>query len=98
MNAEMAWMVAIFWMGRKPRCEVWPLPLPRSRRALRAPGAGARSDAEIDFLHLFVLFQIDRLAFEHGAAGLQHIGIIGDVERERDRLLGEQQRQSLLVQ
>src|SRR5262245_35503807 len=39
MNAELAWMVAIFRIGRKPRCEVSPLPLPRSRRALRAAGA-----------------------------------------------------------
>jgi len=22
MNPELAWMVAIFWIGRKPRCEV----------------------------------------------------------------------------
>src|SRR6516225_5032839 len=40
-----------------------------SRGPLCAIGAGARSDAEIDFLHLFVFFQIDRLAFKHGAAG-----------------------------
>jgi hypothetical protein len=22
MNPELAWMVAVFWIGRKPRCEV----------------------------------------------------------------------------
>src|ERR1700730_18683594 len=92
----------------------WPIPaesevgrfifdlIIRSYADLRCPhftvGAAADADAKIDFLHLLILFQIGRLAFEHRAAGLQHIGVVGDVERERNRLLGEPKSQSVLAQ
>src|SRR5262249_18321554 len=69
-----------------------------SLRLRRRCCAGTRPDAEVNLLHLLVLFEIGGLPFQHGAAGLHPIGVIGEVERERDRLPGEQQRQALLVQ
>src|SRR5579859_2231253 len=55
-------------------------------------------DAEIDLLNLRVLFELRRLAFKHCPAGLQDISIVGDVEGELQRLLGEQERQAFVVQ
>ena len=59
---------------------------------------GVGGDAEIDLLHLGIVGEALRGAFEHGAAGLQHIGVIGDFQRQRDRLLGDQQRHPLVMQ
>ena len=53
----------------------------------------ARAHPEINLLHLFIALELRGGAFQRDASGLQHIGIVGDVERQRDRLLGEQQRQ-----
>src|SRR6185503_14994323 len=61
-------------------------------------GSRARRDAEIDLLHLRIVLELLGRAFQHGATGLQHIGMVGDVEGERDRLLRQQQGQALLVQ
>ena len=44
----------------------------------------ARIDAEIDFTDLLVGFELGRLAFQRDAAGLQHVSIVGNAERERD--------------
>src|SRR5258707_7776593 len=46
-------------------------------------------EAEIDLPHLRVVLELARRAFEDGATGLQHIGVVGDLERVRYRLLGE---------
>src|SRR6266436_2241324 len=70
----------------------------RLRRPRGVVRVRLRANSEVDFLHLLVLFQIGPFALEHGAAGLQHVGVIGNVERKRDRLLGEQQGQPLFVQ
>ena len=45
-----------------------------------------------------VAFEFGRWAFKRDAAGLQHIGIVGNTGRQRDRLLGEQQSQALAMQ
>src|SRR6516164_8528516 len=42
MNPELAWMVAIFWIGRKPRCEVSMASASQTvRTALDLSGPGA---------------------------------------------------------
>src|SRR6516165_6426681 len=66
--------------------------------ALSAHRRGARADAEIDFLNLLVALQLRGGSLQCHAAGLQHIAVIGDAERERDRLLGKKKRQSLAMQ
>ena len=50
----------------------------------------ARLHTKIDFLDLFVALKIGRLALDGDATGLQNVSIVGDAERKRDRLLGEQ--------
>src|SRR5215471_2045577 len=54
--------------------------------------------AEIDLLDLRVMLQRLGRAVEHRAAGLQHVGMVGNLERQRDGLLGKQQRQAVAVQ
>jgi hypothetical protein len=44
---------------------------------------------EINFLNLFVVLQSRRRTFQRHPTGLQHITIIGDAERKRDRLFGK---------
>ena len=50
----------------------------------------ARLHTKIDFLDLFVALKVGRLALDGDATGLQNVSIVGDAERKRDRLLGEQ--------
>src|SRR6185437_16393305 len=62
----------------------------RRLRATERSCGGSLGDAQINLLHLLVVLELGRFAFPHGAAGLQHIGVVGDFEREFERLLGEQ--------
>jgi hypothetical protein len=51
-------------------------------------GCGGRADTEINLPHLFVLFQTGRRAFQRDAPGLQHIGIVGNTQRQvRNQIL-----------
>jgi hypothetical protein len=58
---------------------------------LHLPGTGvcgiARTDPEVDLPHLLVLLEVARRALERDAPGLQHVGIIRNAKRQRDRLL-----------
>src|SRR5204862_3663989 len=45
-------------------------------------GGGRVLDAEIDLLHLRIGFELSRRALEDRAAGLEHVAVIGDVQRE----------------
>src|SRR5215467_10970458 len=69
------------------------------RLPLVQPGTGrARANAEIDFANLLVVLEVRRLALQGDAPGLQHVGIVGDAKRQRNRLLGQQQGQAFLMQ
>jgi hypothetical protein len=54
------------------------------------------SGAEIDLLHLRITSQIGRRARQHASADLQHGREIRNLQRQLDRLLGEQDRQPCL--
>src|SRR5438046_2755307 len=60
----------------------FPSSLPYRGGIVSAFRLGGRNP-EVDALHLAVVFQLARGALEHGAAGLQHVGVARDLERER---------------
>src|SRR6185312_94260 len=60
--------------------------------------AAGRADTKIDLLDLLILFEVGGVALERDAPSLQHIGIVGDAECERDRLFGKQQRQPVAME
>ena len=64
--------------GQRCRGRQWPRHL--------LSGRGARADAQINLPHLLVLFQFRCGAFQRDSSGLQHIGIVGNTQRQRDRL------------
>src|SRR5262245_53475475 len=57
-----------------------------------------RADAQIDFLHLPVALHLGGLAFDCHASCLQDISVVSYTQRERDRLFGQQQRETVFVQ
>ena len=67
-------------------------------RSDKTPSRRASAGAEIDLLHLRIVGQIGRRAGQNASADLQHGREIRDLQRELDRLLGEQDRQPFLVQ
>src|SRR6516162_8708340 len=56
-----------------------------------------RLHAKINFLDLFIAFKVGRLALDGDATRLQNVSIVGDAERKRDRLLGEQQGEPIAM-
>jgi hypothetical protein len=69
---------------------------PGGRRNARS-ARGLVLDAEVDALDLRIVLERLGLALEHGAAGLEDVGVIRDLQRERHRLLRQQQREPLAV-
>jgi hypothetical protein len=59
---------------------------------------GARAHAEINLLNLRIALQSRGRTFQGDTAGLQHIAIVRDPERQRNRLFGEKQRKPVAVQ
>ncbi len=54
----------------------------------RLDDTGLCTDAEIDFLHLLVIFQIDRSALKHGPTSLQHIALAWGLSAGSARIAG----------
>src|SRR5262245_34118339 len=57
-----------------------------------------RAYAEIDFLHLPVVLHLGGFAFDCYPSCLQDISVVRYTQCQRDRLLGQQQREAILVQ
>ncbi len=87
--AQRAAQIAVRLFAEKPKAFRAPAGNAVGQRALKSHRR-RRADPEINLPHLLVVFEIARRTFERDAPGLQHIGIVGDAERQRDRLLGQQ--------
>lgn len=51
-----------------------------------------RRQSQVDALHRFVLRKGSSWTIEHGAAGLQDVGVLGNLQSQFDGLFRQQQR------